>query len=229
MKSTLFAIILSMFLNFAPIVDLNNQAGIFLNSFASHDILITLAPANNYIPKGNELDAAKVSIENHLFNMYLNHYNVTSDKKTNIITIRISSKSMDSTQEEITSVLCKRVEVKFLDPEGNIILEGKHINKCIAHMDTQILGSYVVSLEFNEEGKKRFADATARLIGQEISIYLDGMVISSPVVEEAIPNGEAVINRIDTHKEAMALASKIALGTLPYDLVPVDQNGNDSP
>lgn len=218
MKGTLFAIILSIVLNIMPIGHLTGTPS---DPLLTNFILIKLAPANNYIPNESELDAAKASIENRLTVMDLYDFTVTSDKKENLITVHIPEQSSGKkfTLEEIASELCKRVEVKLLDPEGNIIVEGKHINKCITQMDTQTLDSYVVRFEFNEEGKKRFADATARLIGQEITIYVDGKVISSAVVEEAIPNDEAVINKIDTGEEALAIANKITAGMLPYELI----------
>lgn len=221
MKSALFAIILSMVLNFAPIGDLSNLIGIPSHPLISNLTVIELVPANGYIPKESELDAAKASVEYRLSMMNLHNYTVTGKKKGSLITVHIPGRLSDEnfTGDEIASELCRKIEVTFMDPEGNVIVEGKHITKCIANVDTEILGSYMVRIEFNEEGKRRFADATARLIGQEITIYVDGEVISSPAVEEAITDGEAVINRIDTSKEAMAVADKITAGMLPYELI----------
>ncbi len=50
-----------------------------------------------------------------------------------------------------------------------------------------------VSLEFNDEGAKLFADITSRNIGKQVAIFLDGLPISAPVVREAITGGKAVI------------------------------------
>ena len=43
-----------------------------------------------------------------------------------------------------------------------------------------------VKLEFDAEGAKMFADATARYIGKQIAIMLDDTVVSAPVVQAAI-------------------------------------------
>lgn len=48
-------------------------------------------------------------------------------------------------------------------------------------------------INFNDEGKKMFADLTRNNIGKQMAIYLDGNAISSPVIQEEIPGGEATI------------------------------------
>lgn len=53
---------------------------------------------------------------------------------------------------------------------------------------------YVVALEFDEEGKEAFAEATERLTGEIISIWMDDVMISNPTVNEAIPDGKCTIS-----------------------------------
>src|SRR3989344_7030060 len=50
-----------------------------------------------------------------------------------------------------------------------------------------------ISLKFNEEGKKLFAEITAKNVGKTVAIFLDGFPISTPVVQQEITAGEAVI------------------------------------
>ena len=56
----------------------------------------------------------------------------------------------------------------------------------------------MVSLEMTKEGKKKFADATQKNLGKPNAIVYDGQVISSPTVNSAITNGQAVIEGLVT-------------------------------
>ena len=53
-----------------------------------------------------------------------------------------------------------------------------------------------------DDGTKLFADGTGKYVGEQISIVLDGEVISSPTVQCAITGGEAVISSVDSYEEA---------------------------
>ena len=77
------------------------------------------------------------------------------------------------------------------DPTG---LSGKHIERASVATDQLGIIMPVVSLEFNEEGSKLFEEITARNVGQQVAIFLDGAPISSPVVQEKIIGGSAQIS-----------------------------------
>ena len=76
----------------------------------------------------------------------------------------------------------------------------------------------VVSLQFTEEGAKKFAEVTAANVGKPVYIVYDGTVASAPTVNEAITGGNAEINNIGTFEEAESLASTIKIGALPLTL-----------
>ncbi|OGY81858.1 MAG: protein-export membrane protein SecD [Candidatus Kerfeldbacteria bacterium RIFCSPHIGHO2_12_FULL_48_17] len=80
-----------------------------------------------------------------------------------------------------------------------------------------------VQLNFNEEGKKLFAEITERNINKTVAIYLDGTPISTPVVNAAIPTGEAVITGSFTVDEAKELARRLNAGALPVPISLVNQ------
>ena len=108
-------------------------------------------------------------------------------------------------------------------PTGKTIVEGKDVkNAGVArYPDT---GEIVVTLELNEEGKNKFAEATARLKGKRIAIFMDDNLIVAPVVNEVIPDGNAVITGQRNAKEAGELADTIRAGALPFRLVPKEIN-----
>lgn len=119
--------------------------------------------------------------------------------------------------KEVVDSLAKTGNLTFKDSEGNEVLSGKDVAEAIALLDQQT-GKPVVSLKLNEEGKKKFADATAKNVGKQISIYMDDEVISSPVVENAIVDGNAVITGSKNVDEAKNLAGLINSGALPVTL-----------
>ena len=67
--------------------------------------------------------------------------------------------------------------LRFTDMDGNTILTGDQVASAKAGVtDSNGSKEYLVSLTFNEEGTKAFADATSSRIGQQIAIVYDGAV-----------------------------------------------------
>jgi protein-export membrane protein SecD len=80
-----------------------------------------------------------------------------------------------------------------------------------------------VSLEFNAEGTKLFADITGRNVGKIVAIYLDGQPITTPRVNEPITGGKAVITGKFNLEEAKTLARRLNAGALPVPINLVSQ------
>lgn len=97
-------------------------------------------------------------------------------------------------------------------------LSGKQLERAQVTEDTRT-GQVQVSLKFNDEGRKLFADITGRNVGKQVAIFLDGEPISIPMVNEAITTGDAVISGGFTIPEAKLLAQRLNSGALP---VPVE-------
>lgn len=97
--------------------------------------------------------------------------------------------------------------------------------------DSVAVAEPIVKLEFNEEGKKKFAEITTRLAtpncvntgGKRIAIYLDGVSITSPCVNEAITDGNAIISGSFTVDEAKTLAKRLNAGALPVPIKLISQ------
>lgn len=103
-------------------------------------------------------------------------------------------------------------------------LSGKNLkNAFVDYGGGQGLGLPQVSLQFDTEGAKLFADLTKRDIGKQIAILLDGEIISAPTVQAEIPNGQAVITGNYTLKEAKALVARLNEGALPAPITLVGQ------
>lgn len=72
-----------------------------------------------------------------------------------------------------------------------------------------------VSLTFNDEGKKLFAELTKNNVGRVLAIFLDGRPLSTPVIRDAITDGKAQITGQFTPDEAKKLVQDLNYGALP--------------
>lgn len=101
-------------------------------------------------------------------------------------------------------------------------LTGKDLKLASPEFD-QNTGQPVVSLEFNDEGAKKFAVITARNVGKIVAIYLDRQPISMPTVEEAISGGKAIIRGSFTLEQAKDLVVKLNAGALEVPIKLIEQ------
>jgi len=97
---------------------------------------------------------------------------------------------------------------------------GRQISKASAGLDPQAGSAWFVSLTFDNEGTSAFGALTARVTSlpeptNQVAIVLDGLVVSSPRINEAIPSGNAQITGSFTQLEAQDLANVLKYGALP--------------
>ncbi len=118
--------------------------------------------------------------------------------------------------EEAINMLGKTAMLEFKDMEGNTVLTGKDLKDSKASADQS--GQPVVTLQFNEEGAKKFAELTARNVGKQIAILLDGKVLTAPRVSEPITGGNAQITGSKDAQDAEHLAILLRSGSLPVKL-----------
>ncbi len=110
--------------------------------------------------------------------------------------------------------LSKSGNLTFKDPDGNEVITGKEVKNATAQLNQQT-GQYEVGLELNAEGQKKFAEATKKLIGQKIGIYMDDELLIEPTVQVQITDGRASISGRSTLEENKQLAALINAGALP--------------
>lgn len=115
--------------------------------------------------------------------------------------------------EQAIEVLGETAMLEFQDDQGNTVMTGKDLKDAKAIIDHNQQNQ--VSMEFTDEGGKKFADLTAKNIGRTIAILLDKEVLTSPRVNEAITGGKAVITGSRTIEEAQRLAILLRSGSLP--------------
>jgi len=109
-----------------------------------------------------------------------------------------------------------------VDPWQLTGLSGKNLKSATVEFDPTT-GEPRVALEFDDEGKKLFADITQRNVGKPVAIFLDGQSISQPTVEEAILDGSAVISGRFSITEAKLLGQRLQAGALPVSITLLSQ------
>ena len=206
----------------------------------------TFSPADGVEATTEQLNAAKEIIETRMVSNSITDYEIYTDPTNNRIIVRFPWRSDEENfdPEEAINELAATAQLTFREgkeyesteygedgnivyrtPSGttaeNVILEGSDVVSATPAMtQDESTGEYqyVVSLQLSEEGKEKFAEATERLVGQTISIWMDDVMISYPTVNEAITNGECSITGDFTGEEATQLANQIQAGALPFAL-----------
>lgn len=157
-----------------------------------------------------ELESAKQHISLRVNKLGVAETVVTTEGEKRI---RVDIPGMTNSKEIVDS-LKQSGNLVFKGPNGDEILTGQDVKKATAQLNQQG-GGYEIGLELNDEGTKKFADATSKYIGQNIGIYLDDQQISNPRVQVQITDGIAAITGNYTLEEAKSQAGLINSGALP--------------
>jgi preprotein translocase subunit SecD len=94
------------------------------------------------------------------------------------------------------------------------IISGEQIKGADSGLDQQ-RGEYVVTVQFNDEASRIWADFTAANVGTQTAFVLDSQVVSAPTIQEAIPGGRTQITGQFTADSARELANVLKYGSLP--------------
>ncbi|CAN2199693.1 SecD Preprotein translocase subunit SecD [Candidatus Nanopelagicaceae bacterium] len=116
-------------------------------------------------------------------------------------------------------VACSRTGAsKYILAPAEVL--GRQVSKASAGIDQQGASAWYVLLTFNGEGTKAFGALTSRVTSlaspqNQVAIVLDGLVVSAPSINEAIPSGNAQITGSFSQVEAQDLANVLKYGALP--------------
>ena len=86
------------------------------------------------------------------------------------------------------------------------------------------LAEPIVSLEFNLEGTKKFAELTKKLYKQPMAIFFNGELQSSPTIQDVITSGTAQISGNFTAKEVQQMVDLLNAGALPIPAKIIEEN-----
>ncbi len=230
----LFGIKIPGAMDIVPGIDING--GIDATLYAVTD--------NNRKPTQKELDTAKVIIGKRLDKEGILDRDLSTDVANGRIVLRIPyAKGETNFDPEATMTkLVKTALLTFQEvdeskrdanrnptyDESKIILGGTDVIDATPQKNPDN-GGMQVELKFNSAGQKKFSDATARLIGKQIAIFMDDQFISEAQVQTHITSGDARITLGTSSDnaataEAKDLADTIRSGALPFKLTTESMN-----
>jgi hypothetical protein len=102
---------------------------------------------------------------------------------------------------------------------GPVRISDADLVKAEASLPTDFGGGvtdWVVTFTLNEDGARRFALATSQLLGRQLAILVDGVVVTAPTVQAAITGPEGEISGGLNERRARELALVLNLGSLPF-------------
>lgn len=149
--------------------------------------------------------------------------------------IRIELPGAEDADEAIKQI-GKTAQLQFFLADGTKVLDGGMVKDAGIESDKQN-GGYAVSLKFDKDGTEAFAQATQKALSgsvqstikgvdsRAIAIVLDNKIISAPVVNSVIQNGQAIITGGTggfPQEEATNLSALIRGGSLPVALQEVN-------
>ena len=133
--------------------------------------------------------------------------------ETPLLEFKIENPEGQQVQVDKEGKLTVDLDSQFIPTE----LTGRYLKRATLQFDPNT-NQPVVSLQFDETGAKLFAKITKENVGKMVAIYLDGAPLSTPVVREEIPTGEAVISGDFTPVEARTLVGRLNSGALPVPI-----------
>lgn len=114
------------------------------------------------------------------------------------------------------------------DPENEYILRrkvalsGERLTNATASFNSQ-RAEYVVTVQFDTQGARRFSRLTRDNVGKQMAIVLDGKVLSAPTINEPIPGGSAEISGRFNARSSNDLALLLRAGALPAPLTVIEE------
>lgn len=201
---------------------------------------VTFVPEDGIEATETQLAAATEVIKLRLATLNINDSEVYSDVASSRIIVRFPWQAGEAEFDPEAAVkeLGETAMLTFrygsyqdIDEEGNptgeIILQGSDVEKADTGYDNSTENSssgsvtgWVTTLKLTDSGKKAFAEATAKQAESKgsIGIWMDNVCVSSPSVNNAISDGEAIITGAKNYEEAKKLADRINSGALPFKL-----------
>jgi SecD/SecF fusion protein len=146
--------------------------------------------------------------------------------RTAYLEFKLVSQDREKLSKAVQGEVPEGYELKYLPEDEEplllkeeAVLTGEALKNAYVRFDSSAFGQPIVTLEFNPEGTKKFAEITANNVGRRLAIVLDGKLQSAPRIKEEIPSGEAVISGRFTLEKAQDLALVLRIGALPAPMM----------
>ena len=169
----------------------------------------------------NRVEGTKKSLENILFQNGYSEAVISSSSYGEGVKITVEVPDVED-PEKIFELIGRPARLDITpNPEYNkddaLIVGKRDIKKAYVTTDPENPGTYAVALEFNDEGAKRFADATKQYLQKPLYFYSSGKNMlqggNGVTVQSQISNGKAIITGRYTYEQAYDFAVSIQAGT----------------
>ena len=94
----------------------------------------------------------------------------------------------------------------------------------VSDAGTDNAGQWVVNLDMNKEGRRKWAKFTGDHINRQVAIILDGQVYMAPFIRDKISSGSTQISGFASMQEAKDIASVLKAGELPAPINIIQTN-----
>ena len=94
----------------------------------------------------------------------------------------------------------------------------------VSDVGTENAGQWVVNLDMNKEGRRKWAKFTGGHINRQVAIILDGKIYMAPFIRDKISTGSTQISGFASMQEAKDIASVLKAGELPAPINIVQTN-----
>lgn len=123
-----------------------------------------------------------------------------------------------NTDYGLTEIPSSNPETPLTERVFHTVLTGADLKSNQITVVTSKTNEPQVSFALNDAGAKIFDEFTSKNIGNALAIVLDKQVISAPVINNRIPDGQGVISGNFTVDSANELAIQLRYGSLPVPL-----------
>ncbi len=147
--------------------------------------------------------------------------------------IRVELPGAEDAQAAI-EMIGQTAKLHFRTTDGELVVDGQNVRSASSQpyegYDSSLIGTYMVTMEFDATGAAAFEAATKAIVNGEITsasdkytdnqilIYLDDDVISEPMVSTVISGTNCQITGNFTQESSSNLAALIRGGALPVTL-----------
>ncbi|MFA6005620.1 MAG: protein translocase subunit SecD [Patescibacteria group bacterium] len=183
------------------------------------------------------VDAARDNIEKRINLFGVSEASVVVLKNNNVYRVAVDIPGKKNPQEAI-DLIGKVAQLEFGEYAVQKVQQGTQSADIPYFTKTKLTGNFLkktqlvfdqqtgkpqISLLFNSEGTKLFAELTKKNLNKPLGIILDGQVITAPVVQQEIKTGEAVITGTFTIEEGNKIVNALNAGSLPVPVKLVEQ------
>ncbi len=191
-------------------------------------IVLTPKTTGSKMPSEEQYETAKSVISYRLKGMGYENRNVTVDDSGNFVVEIASDKDINDSdiarvvenisktgKFTIQEIVESNMEAGTYLPTDKVVVSGTDI------LDAELSFSaedVAIVIELNENATMAFEEATERLVGERLGIFLDNRLLFAPIINEKITGRKVMISVPEGEEEALDLLTIIMSGRISFEL-----------